>query len=203
MAATLQFETPDPAELLAKAFDLPRGELTEAVVEAALAALEQCGAQVSRPDELAQALAALARTRGGPVPDTGLMFAGPSGNVYSINVTRTVWIALGVALDAAAAQGFASAALAALGVTTQTLAKLSPRDGEVCVYRVLAATGALTAGALLEVMHRSDPFNGVDCKWKQEGSCVLTLGALLVILEKLQARGALTTRADGAWRIAF
>lgn len=199
----LQFETADPADLLAKAFDLPRGELTEPVVEAALAALARCGAEISGPSSLAAAMVDLARARRLPAPDEGLVIADPAGDVYSIKVTRSLWMALGVALDAAATHGFASAALTALGVTTRTLARLSPQEGEVCVYRALAATGALAGDALLQVMHRSDPFNGIDCKYKREGACILSLERLQSILERLRSRGVLATAQDGAWRLAF
>lgn len=126
---------------------------------------------------------------------------------YHINVKRTTWFLLGLILTIILTKELAPSLLyifVGIGVTT---AKLSPINGEICIY----FQAHLLKKSKMRKFEEKDIFNRIakrkcldrrlGCMYCKKEKCSIRLSCVKNIFVSLKEKGALIKTQDNKWRV--
>lgn len=126
---------------------------------------------------------------------------------YHVNVKKTTWMIIGLLLDLFITKGAITFSLSMLGAAGQTIHKLNPKNGEVCIYYqalTLKKKGGkefLTKDISIKIDGRNCSRPEFKCGYSQNGKCTIELGQVKEIFQKLKEIGAFSTTQNNKWRV--
>lgn len=124
-----------------------------------------------------------------------------------VNIKRTTWVLIGLLLDILIAQGVASAFLNSLGIIGKCVAKLDPKNGEICVYYESLllkkdGIGKFEDNEVLSRISQKDcKYPKLNCEYNDNGTCSLQLKYLQEILDSLKEKSVFSRTEANKWRV--
>lgn len=120
-----------------------------------------------------------------------------------VNVEKTLFAALIIALDIAKTKGAAAVAATWLGIDLKGIAALSRENGELCLFITLEQLGrsefpVASISLEAELKHNRCRQTELPCNFRLDGHCQLMVDRIAEALTSMGQKGAVTLGDDGA-----
>lgn len=126
---------------------------------------------------------------------------------YFINVKKATWTFIGLLLDLLLTKGIATTFLSALGIIGQCVAKLNPKNGEICAYYealLMKKEGQqkFSDKDILSRMSKKDcQYPLFSCIYNKKGACLMRIDNVKEIIQNLEKKGIFSKTEANNWSV--